>query len=258
MDIASIAGLVVAAVAVLWMQNHEGGSPTDILLPGPLVLVFIGTIGVGLMGGTLKDGLGALKQMQKAFLGKPKNSAETVGVLVKMAERARREGLLALEDAIKEVDDPFLRDGLQTAIDGTDPDELYEILTAQIQAKKAADKQAAKIFGDMGGYAPTVGICGTVISLVVVLQNLTDAAALGPMIGAAFVATFWGVASSNFFFLPVQSRLMRLSGLEVAQMELVVEGILAIQAGSNPRSVARKLESLLPPGTAVADAKKAA
>ncbi|PPK94521.1 chemotaxis protein MotA [Kineococcus xinjiangensis] len=257
MDIASIVGLVVAAAAVLWMQAHEGGSVGDIMLPGPLVLVFIGTIGVGLMGGTLKDGLAVIGTTKKAFLGKATNAAETVGVIVKLAERARREGLLALEDAIKQVEDDFLRDGLQTAIDGTDPDELYEILQGKIQAKKAADKQSAKIMGDMGGYAPTVGICGTVISLVVVLQNLTDAAALGPMIGAAFVATFWGVASANFLFLPLQSRLMRLSGLEVAQMELVVEGILAIQAGSNPRSVAKKLESLLPPGTVVPDKKAA-
>ncbi|GAB3601080.1 flagellar motor protein [Kineococcus gypseus] len=257
MDFASIAGLVIAAAAVLWAQNHEGGSLGDILLPGPLVLVFVGTLGVGLMGGTMKDGLGSIATLKKAFLGKPAAPGDTVATLVKMAERARREGLLALEDAIKAVDDEFLRDGLQTAIDGTDPDELYEILTAQIQAKKAADKQAAKIWGDMGGYAPTVGICGTVISLTVVLANLSDAAALGPMIGAAFVATLWGVASANFFFLPVQSRLMRLSGLEVARMELVVEGILAIQAGSNPRSVAKKLESLLPPGTAVPDKKAA-
>ena len=257
MDIASIVGLVVAAAAVLWMQNHEGGSVGDIMLPGPLVLVFIGTLGVALMGGTLKDGIASIGTIKKAFLGKATNAGETVSTIVKLAERARREGLLALEDAIKAVDDDFLREGLQTAIDGTDPDELYEILQAKIAAKKAADKQGAKIFGDMGGYAPTVGICGTVISLVVVLQNLTDAAALGPMIGAAFVATFWGVAAANFFFLPLQSRLMRLSGLEVAQMELVVEGILAIQAGSNPRSVAKKLESLLPPGTEVPDKKAA-
>ncbi|NAZ84104.1 motility protein A [Kineococcus sp. R8] len=257
MDIAAIVGLVVSVAAILWMQNHEGGSLGDILLPGPLVLVFIGTMGVGLMGGVLKDGTGLVGVLKTAFLGKPKNAAETVGVIVSMAERARREGLLALEDAIKAVDDEFLRDGLQTAIDGTDPDELYEILMAKVQAKKAADKQSAKILGDMGGYAPTVGICGTVISLVVVLQNLTDAAALGPMIAGAFVATFWGVAAANIFFLPLQSRLARLSGLEVAQMELVVEGILAIQAGSNPRSVAKKLESLLPPGTSVPDKKAA-
>ena len=257
MDFAFIGGLIVTVAAVLWTQNHEGGSPTDILLVGPLVLVLLGTIGVGVMGGTLKDGIGALKQVQKAFLGKPKDSGATVATIVSMAERARREGLLALEDAIKEVDDEFLRDGLQTAIDGTDPDELYEILTAQIQAKKAADKQGAKIFGDMGGYAPSVGICGTVISLTVVLANLSDAAALGPMIAGAFVATFWGVASANIFYLPLQSRLTRLSAIETAQMELVVEGILAIQAGSNPRSVAKKLESLLPPGTSVPDKKAA-
>ncbi|PRY18209.1 motility protein A [Kineococcus rhizosphaerae] len=257
MDFATIGGLIIAAAAILWTQNHEGGSPTDILLPGPLVLVFIGSLGVGLMGGTLKDGIGSLRALQKAFLGKPKNAGETVGVIIKMAERARREGLLALEDAIKEVDDEFLRDGLQTAIDGTDPDELYEILSARIQAKKAADKQTAKFWGDLGGYAPSVGIVGTVISLTVVLQNLSDAGSLGPMIASAFVATLWGVASANVFFLPVQTRLNRLSALETAQMELVVEGILAIQAGSNPRSVAKKLESLLPPGTAVPDKKAA-
>ncbi|MEW1959030.1 MotA/TolQ/ExbB proton channel family protein [Kineococcus sp. NPDC059986] len=257
MDFATIGGLIVAIAAILWTQNHEGGSLGSILLPGPLVLVFIGTLGVGLMGGTLKDGIGAVNVIKKAFLGKPKNAGETVGTIVKMAERARREGLLALEDAIKEVDDEFLRDGLQTAIDGTDPDELYEILTAQIQAKKAADKQAAKILGDMGGYGPTIGIVGTVISLVVVLENLTDAAALGPKIAGAFVATLWGVASANVLWLPLQSRYMRLANIEAAQMELVVEGILAIQAGSNPRSVAKKLESLLPPGTAVPDKKAA-
>ncbi|NIZ92311.1 motility protein A [Kineococcus rubinsiae] len=257
MDIATIVGLVMAAAAILWAQNHEGGSPSDILLPGPLVLVFVGTLGVTLMGGVLKDGTNLIGSLKTAFLGKPKNAAETVGVIVSMAERARREGLLALEDAIKAVDDDFLRDGLQTAIDGTDPDELYEILTAKISAKKAFDKQGGKAWGDMGAYAPTVGICGTVISLTVVLANLDDVSALGPMIAAAFVATFWGVASANVFFLPIQSRLARLSGLEVAQMELVVEGILAIQAGSNPRSVAKKLESLLPPGTAVPDKKAA-
>ncbi|MFB9376559.1 motility protein A [Kineococcus gynurae] len=257
MDVATIVGLVMAAAAILWAQNHEGGSPSDILLPGPLVLVFVGTLGVTLMGGVLKDGINLINSLKRAFLGKPPKAGDIVGVLVEMAERARREGLLALEDAIKNVDDVFLREGLQTAIDGTDPDELYEILTAKITAKKAADKQADKAFGDMGAYAPTVGICGTVISLTVVLANLSDASALGPMIAAAFVATFWGVASANVFFLPVQSKLKRLSGLEVAQMELVVEGILAIQAGSNPRSVARKLESLLPPGTVVPDKKAA-
>ncbi|MGI4894518.1 MAG: motility protein A [Janthinobacterium lividum] len=257
MDFATIGGLIIAVAAILWTQSHEGGSIGSILLPGPLVLVFIGTIGVGLMGGTLKDGLGVIGVLKTAFLGKPKNAGETVGIIVTMAERARREGLLALEDAIKEVDDEFLREGLQTAIDGTDPDELYEILTAKIQAKKAADKQAGKILGDMGGYGPTIGIVGTVISLVVVLENLTDAAALGPKIAGAFVATLWGVASANVLWLPLQSRYTRLMNIEAAQMELVVEGILAIQAGSNPRSVAKKLESLLPPGTAIPDKKAA-
>ena len=250
MDPASLIGLVVAFGAVLASIFLEGSSPMSVVLPAPMMLVIGGTLGAGLLGSTLKDAIFSLTSLPRALTFKPPKSQEAVETLVGLADRARREGLLALEDAIKGVDDEFLRDGLQTAIDGTDPDELFEMLSAKVQQKKAADKQAAKIFGDMGGYAPTIGIIGTVMSLVHVLENLSDAASLGPMISGAFVATLWGVASANVLWLPIQSRLTRLSGLEVAQMELVIEGIVAVQAGANPRSVAKKLESLLPPGTA--------
>ena len=254
MDIATIVGLVVSLAAILWAQNHEGGSLSDILLPGPLVLVFVGTLGVGLMGGVLKDGVGLVAVLKTAFLGKPKNAGETVGVIVSMAERARREGLLALEDAIKAVDDPFLRDGLQTAIDGTDPDELYEILMAKVQAKKAADKQAAKILGDMGGYAPTIGIVGCIVGLINVMGSLNDPAALGPMIAAAFVATLWGVMAANFWFLPMGAKILRVSELQAAQMEMLVEGITEIQAGTSPRAVRQKLTALVPPSEVAREA----
>jgi len=257
MDIAAIVGLVVAFAGILGANVIEGGSPAELIVPASMILVFVGGFGAAMTGGVLKDATGAGKSLQRAFTGKPKDSAETVGVIVSMAERARREGLLALEDAIKAVDDDFLRDGLQTAIDGTDPDELYEILTAKVTAKKAADKQEAKFFADMGGYAPTIGIIGTVMSLVLVLQNLDKVDELGHMIGGAFISTLWGVLAANVLWLPISNRLARLSGLEVGQMELVIEGILAIQAGSNPRSVAKKLESLLPPGSSVPEKKAA-
>jgi chemotaxis protein MotA len=206
-------------------------------------------------GGMLKDFLGIVGSLQRAFLGKAVASDSLVENIVKLAEKARREGLLALEDAMKDVENPFLKKGLQLAIDGTDSDELSTILEAEVEAKRKADKAAAKIFEGMGGYAPTIGIIGTVIGLVHVLENLSDPSKLGHLIAGAFVATLWGVMSANVMWLPMANKLKRLSEIECAQMELVIAGIINIQAGANPRLVAQKLRSLLPPA---AEKKEAA
>jgi chemotaxis protein MotA len=224
------------------------------LIP-PIVLVFGGTLGAAMAGGLLKDFLGIVGSLQRAFLGKAVASDALVDDIVKLAEKARREGLLALEDAMKDVENPFLKKGLQLAIDGTDSDELSTILEAEVDAKRKADKAAAKIFDGMGGYAPTIGIIGTVIGLVHVLENLSDPSKLGHLIAGAFVATLWGVMSANVMWLPMGNKLKRLSEIECAQMELVIAGIINIQAGANPRLVAQKLRSLLPP---TAEKKEAA
>ena len=143
----------------------------------------------------------------------------------------------------------FLRGGLQSAIDGTDPDDLRDMLEAKISRKRSADKVSAKFFASMGGYAPTVGIIGTVVALVHVLGNLSSPEQLGEMIGSAFVATLWGLLTANLIWLPISARISRVSELQVARMEMAVEGLLAIQAGANPRLVGPRLRSLMPPGT---------
>src|SRR5436305_10853158 len=221
------------------------------------MLVLFGTLGAAMAGGVLKDATGAVNQIKRAFTSKTLGSGELVDAVVALAERARREGLLALEDAAKGVKDPFLRRGLEMAIDGTDPEELGEILHGEIEAKRKADKASAKIFSDMGGYSPTIGIIGTVMGLVHVLSQLSDPSKLGGLIASAFVATLWGVMLANVVFLPLGNRLKRLSTIECEQMELAVEGVMAIQAGANPRLVAQKLKSLLPPGEADKKAKAA-
>ena len=127
--------------------------------------------------------------------------------LVSLAEKARKEGLLALEAQVKDIDDPFLKRGLQMGIDGTDPEELRAVLEGEIAAKKAEDKVAAKFFNAMGGYAPTIGIIGTIVGLINVLENLSNPETLGPMIAAAFVATLWGVMAANFWFLPMGAKI---------------------------------------------------
>jgi len=263
MDISTIVGVVAALGIVFTVQVMEGGSPASILLVPSMVLVFGGAYAAGMAGGVLKDAIGAGKLLQKAFLAKVAPPAKLVDDIVKLAERARREGLLALEDAVKTVDHSFLKRGLQLAIDGTDPEELHDILHAEVAAKKKSDKAGTKIFENMGGYAPTIGIIGTVMGLVHVLSNLNKPETLGESISAAFVATLWGVLSANLIWLPVAARLTRLSAIEAEEMELVIDGVLAIQAGSNPRLVAQKLRSLLPPeaakaAEAAAAAKKAA
>jgi len=262
MDIATLVGVLAALAIVFVVQILEGGSPASIVLIPSMVLVFGGAFCAAMAGGVLKDALGAGTSLKKAFLPKVTPPTELVDAIVTLAERARREGLLALEDAVKTVDHQFLKRGLQLAIDGTDPEELHDILHAEVAAKKKADKAASKIFENMGGYAPTIGIIGTVMGLVHVLENLDKPETLGHSIAAAFVATLWGVLSANVIFLPIASRLARLSGIEAEEMELAIEGVLAIQSGSNPRLVAQKLRSLLPPDAAKAaegaKAKKAA
>src|SRR3954464_2061109 len=262
MDISTIVGVIAALAIVFVVQIMEGGSPASIILIPSILLVFGGAFMAGMAGGVLKDAIGVGKMLQKAFLAKVAPPTKLVDDVVKLAERARREGLLALEDAVKTVDHAFLKRGLQLAIDGTDPEELHDILHAEVAAKKKADKASARIFENMGGYAPTVGIIGTVMGLVHVLENLDKPETLGHSISAAFVATLWGVLSANVVWLPMAARLTRLSADAAEEMELVIDGVLAIQAGSNPRLVAQKLRSLLPPDAAkaaqAATSKKAA
>lgn len=258
MDLATLVGMVLAFGGVFAMMVIEGANPMSVVLPGPLVLVIFGTLGAGLAGSTIKDAIRAFSAVSKAFTAKIPDTGPTIDTVVGLADRARREGLLALEDAARDIDDPFLRAGLQAAIDGTDPDDLRTILEDKVATKRAVDRVTAKYFTDMGGYAPTVGIIGTVVSLVKVLGNLADPATLGESIASAFVATLWGILSANLIWLPIGSRIKRVSELECQRMELTVEGLLAVQAGANPRLVGERLRSLVPAEDAKPDKKKEA
>ena len=246
MDPAPAIGIGLGFTVVVGANVMEGGNPMSLLLLPPIMLVFGTTVLVTMAGGTMADAKNAGISLKRAFTGDVKPAADLVPQVVGLAERARKEGLLALEDSVKTVDDQFLKRGVSMAIDGTDPDELRDILEGEVYAKRAADKQSAKFFADAGAYAPTIGIIGTVMGLVHVLENLAKPEELGHLIAAAFVATLWGVTSANVIFLPLGNRLKRLGELECARMEVAIEGIAAIQAGSNPRVVAQKLRSLLP------------
>lgn len=249
MDPATIIGLIGAFGAIIASMIMEGGNPASIIAPPALVLIFVGTLSACLAGNTLPAFVAAMKWLVYAFTAKKPDTDGVVEPLVAMAEKARREGLLALESEMESIDDPFMRKGLQMAVDGTDADDLYEILTAEVKAKKASAAIGAGFWTDAGGYSPTIGIIGTVVGLIHVLENLSQPDKLGHLIAGAFVATLWGVLSANVMFLPWGKRIKFMSTLDVARMELIIEGVLAIQAGANPRVVATKLKSkMTPPG----------
>src|SRR5690349_11560181 len=256
MDKATLIGIGGGLGIIIAANVIEGGNPASLIILPAMLLVFGGTIGAAVAGGTMADAKAAVQAVVRAFTWKPVSAGDLVPVVVSLADKARREGLLTLEDAAKDLDDEFLKKGIGLVVDGTDPEELREILEAEVYAKKAEDKHAAKFFADMGGYAPTIGIIGTVMGLVHVLENLSEPDKLGHLIAGAFVATLWGVMTANVLWLPIGNRLTRLSALEANRMEVVIEGVLAVQAGANPRVVAQRLQSLLP--AAARDAEKQA
>ncbi|WP_167041030.1 MotA/TolQ/ExbB proton channel family protein [Salinibacterium sp. ZJ454] len=246
MDPATIIGILIAFGAVLAMMVLEGANITSVLLPAPMILVFGATIAVGIASATLKDVLVAVKALPRAFIGKVSPIQKSIDEIVELAEVARRDGLLALEQKADETDDPFVKRALQSIADGTDGDELRILLEDEISTTAKTDRIASRFFLTMGGYAPTIGIIGTVVSLTHVLENLSQPDELGHMIAAAFVATLWGLISANFIWLPIGTRMKRISELELERMNVVMEGMLAVQSGSQPRLLGERLRAMVP------------
>jgi chemotaxis protein MotA len=256
-DPITLIGVILAFIIVMVVLILEGGSPTSILLLAPLILVFGGTFAVGAAGMSGKLFVASLKGAGKALVAATPKYESLLETLVECANIARRDGLLSLEATVSEIEDPLLRRGLELAIDGTDPGDLGRILEAELYSETVYGGRQAKLFTDMGGYAPTIGIIGTILGLVTVLGNLANPDELGGLIAAAFVAAMWGVLSANVFWLPIASKMKLLNDLRTTQGEVIIEGILAIQAGANPRMVERRLRALLP-ADVLQDLEKAA
>lgn len=250
MDPATLIGIAIALVAVTISMVMAGMNPVAIFFadPGSILMVVGGAVGATVASGTLQQATNGLKVIPKAFGGgKAVDPADMVAKLVEFADVARREGLLSLEGRMEEVPDPFLRKGLELAVDGTDPEILREMLEIELDKTALRHKEAAGFWVTCAGFSPAMGMVGTVIGLVDMLGKLEDPSSLGPSMAVAFLTTLWGAFLANFLFMPIASKLKKMSADELAQRELVLEGILAIQAGSNPRTIAGKLVSFLPP-----------
>jgi chemotaxis protein MotA len=225
----------------------EGGNPASLIAIPAFVIVVGGTGCATFASTTLVQMKRVPGLYKKAFRGNDIDTNGAIQQMVKLAEKARRDGLLALEDDLEGLDDQFTRKGVQLVIDGTDSDLLHSILESEMDAMSERHGANAHIFATAGGFAPTLGIIGTVLSLVHVLENLSNPSSLGHAIAGAFVATLYGVGSANLIFLPVANKLKELAGEELAFRQMQLEAILSIQAGDNPRVLAEKLEAFLPP-----------
>ncbi|MEZ5227425.1 MAG: motility protein A [Acidimicrobiales bacterium] len=262
MDPATIIGILVAIGAVFGAGFMAGLNPIAIFLADipSIILVLGGAIGVTIANNTMPATIGGLKAAVKGLTGGlGTDPTDIVTKLVEFADLARKEGLLALESRLDEIDDPFFRRGMELAVDGTDPEVVREMLEIEVENMQARHKIGAGFWATAAGMGPAMGMIGTVIGLVDMLGNLDDPSALGPSMAVAFLTTLWGAFLANVIFTPISGKLKALSAAEVKSRELIIEGILSVQAGSNPRAVAGKLAAFLPPSAreAVLESKSA-
>ena len=256
MKASSAIGFAVALGGLAMGATMEGAPLFAVLNPSAMMIVLGGTLGVTIIG-TSMDRIKAIPKLyMKIFNAEPYDMRGRVAELVGFAEKARRDGLLALDDELSTVHDEFMRRGLQLVVDGTDPDIVAEVLDSEVTSMGRRHAAGAQPFEKAGGFAPTMGIIGTVFGLVHVLENLDSPETLGPAISAAFIATLLGVGIANVVFLPCANRLKQLSAAEREYRMLTVEGILGIQSGDNPRVLSDKLMTYVAPDQREAPASK--
>ena len=249
MDIATIAGLASGVGLILFGTIVSGLSPLDIFhIPSLLI-----TVGGGLSATVIASPLSRLLNLPNftkwAFSPRHSDVASLLLTLVHFSERARREGLLSLEDDLVNLAEPFLKKGIQLVVDGTDPELVRNILETDMENIHSRHAEGAKFWGDLGFYLPAFGMLGTLIGLIQMLKNLGagDASAIGAGMAAALITTLYGSFFANLLAIPIQKKLELRDGDELVVKAIMIEGILSIQSGDNPRIVKDKLSSFLPP-----------
>jgi chemotaxis protein MotA len=254
MDKGTGPGIALGLGAMIMTMVLEGGNPLSLLNVPAAVIVFGGSLGAALVSTPMSVLLSLPKFLTQAFLEKTLEPHKVVDTFVGLADRARREGLLALEQEAQNLE-PFAKKGVLMVVDGTDPALVREVMDTEIEAMEHRHGACYGMLNALGGFGPTFGIIGTVMGLINVLSHLEDPSKLGHSIAVAFIATLYGVASANILWLPLGAKLKHKSAEEVAVRELTVEGVLSVQAGDNPRVVRQKLEAKLSPAEREAAAK---
>jgi chemotaxis protein MotA len=244
-DFASLGGLAVALGAIIGGLMMEGGHVSDITQVSAAVIVLGGTLGAVMVTSPFSALVGAVKGLKDVFFENVINFEAAIEEVIGYATKARKSSIISLEEDLGDITDPFLKKALTLAVDGTDIQELRGMMSLEIfQAEKHAEA-AAKAFEAAGGYSPTVGIIGAVLGLIQVMKHLEDISEVGRGIAVAFVATVYGVAVANLFFLPAANKLKSRIHEEVQAKELLLEGVTSILEGMNPKLIRVKLEAYI-------------
>jgi chemotaxis protein MotA len=245
MDMLSVIGIILAFGAILGGNALEGGH-VDSLVNGPaLVIVFGGTVGAMLLQTPVNVFFHSIRVAGTVFRPPNVEVAPAIKKIVGWSAIARKEGLLGLETIAEREPDLFIRKGMQLLVDGSEPEVIRDIMEVELETREQHDIQAAKVFESMGGYSPTIGIIGAVMGLIHVMQNLADPSKLGSGIATAFVATIYGVGLANLFLLPFGNKLKSLALGRSHYREMIIEGIVSIAEGENPRYIESKLQGYL-------------
>lgn len=245
MDILTIIGVIVALGAILGGNILEGGHTSSLVQLTAFVIVAGGTVGAIMIQVPIATFKRAMLIASWVFVPPKQSPQEAIEKIVVWSNIARREGLLGLETVAEEEPDLFARKGLQLLVDGNEPEAIRGILEVDLGTQEYRDNEAAKVYEGMGGYSPTIGIIGAVMGLIHVMNNLADPSMLGSGIAVAFVATIYGVGLANLFFLPIAAKLKGLIHAQASFREMVLEGVVSIAEGENPRNIETKLNGYL-------------
>ncbi len=246
MDIASVIGFVVGTTLILGSILMGGGSIEGFTDYASIVLVAGGTICVMLISYPMSEVLKIMGVLKKVFLSKQKDIVSIIDQLVSLSESARRDGLLALEGRLEEIEEPFLVLGIRMAVDGMSPEIVDAIMRTEMDAVEGRHEMGKSFFDALAKYAPAFGMIGTLVGLVIMLANM-DPATIGKGMAVALLTTLYGAIAANFVFLPIGDKLSYYSSRELQAMEIMVRGVIAIQAGENPRVIKQKLMTFIPP-----------
>ena len=245
MDILSAIGFILALVAVLVGAVLRGAGIHALLSAAAFMIVVVGTIAAIFIQTPLPVFKHAMSRFSWVLKPPKMNGEELIKKIVEWSNIARKQGLLGLEPLAEREEDPFVRRGLQLVVDGGEPENIRAILEVEMDVREHADNRAAKVFEGMGIYAPTLGIIGAVLGLMAVMQNLADPSKLGQGIAAAFTATVYGIGLANLFLLPIANKLKTATLAQSHVREMIIEGMIAIAQGDNPRSIESRLNGYL-------------
>ncbi|HWA96521.1 MAG TPA: flagellar motor protein [Terracidiphilus sp.] len=245
MDKGSIGGVILALAGILTGLWIEGGNLGQILQPTAALIVFGGTMGAVLLQFPLSAVIRALRSLGHVFAAPRKQNNQLIKQLVSFANKARRNGVVSLDADLKTIQDPFLRRALMLAVDGTEPTELRKIMRVSLDSAAESEERIPAVFESAGGFSPTIGILGAVLGLIQVMQHLDNIQEVGRGIAVAFVATIYGVAAANLFFLPFAGKMRILVEEEQNRREMMLEGVISIMEGMNPRMLEVQLTGFL-------------